>query len=96
MATVYFVREGTGESATDAGRDVSLATITNALKNNKAIWSKEAPSLGSQTSANAVSEFRFVVIHVKNGETDGNFNKAGYWLLEDVSPSEFENSLARK
>jgi hypothetical protein len=56
MAIAYFVREGTGERATDEGRLVSLAGITNGLKNAKLNWSPDAPTLGSQKPANAVSD----------------------------------------
>jgi len=96
MATAYFVREGTGERATDAGREVSLAKITNTFKSAKLEWSQDAPILGSQKPANAVSDYRYVVVHVEDDETDSQFNKAGYWLLEGVSPSDFAQSLESK
>lgn len=96
MATAYFVREGTGEKATDAGREVSLAEITNTFKNAKLKWSQDAPIFGSQKPANAVSDYRYVVVHVKDDETDSQFKKAGYWLLEGITPSDFAQSLERK
>ena len=96
MATVYFVREGTGERATDSGRDVSLDSITNFFQNTKLKWSQGPPTFGSREPANAVSDFKHVVVHVKDSETIGQFNKAGYWLLDGVSPSEFEQSIPRK
>ena len=96
MATVYFVREGTGERATDAGREVAVADITNAFKNVKVIWSQNAPIFGSPKPANAVSDYRYVVVHVKDDETNSQFNKAGYWQLVGITPSRFAQFLERK
>lgn len=96
MATVYFAREGSGEGATDAGREVSLAEITNTFKNAKLIWSQDAPVFGSQRPANVFSGFRYVVVYVEDDETDRQFNKAGYWLLEGTTPSNFVQSLELK
>lgn len=91
MATAYFVREGTGERATDAGREVSLTAITYSFKNAKLKWFPDAPTFGSKEPANAFSHYIYVVVHVNNDETNGLFNKAGYWLLRDITPSNFEN-----
>lgn len=94
MAIVYFVRDGTGESATDAGREISLSSITKAFGNCKLIWSINAPSFGGHSPANAVSDFRYVVIHVEAGETADQFTKDGYWFLDGVSPAKFKQAVS--
>jgi hypothetical protein len=93
MATVYYVRDGTGEESTNAGRNIPLASIARVAATLSPIWSKDPPSFGRQLQANAFSAFRHVVVHVEGGETAGKFTKDGYWYLTGMSPAEFERAL---
>jgi hypothetical protein len=93
MATVYFVRDGTGNSATDPGREVSLAAIAKAFPNRKAIRSKDPPTFGGSSPASTVSDFSYVVIHIEGGEVAEGFGKDGYWYLDGVSPAELMRTI---
>ena len=95
MATVYFVRDGTGESATDAGRKVPLSSIANAFPNRKLVWSKDPPPFGDRSPPNPVSPFMHVDVYVESGETADGFTKDGYWYLAGVSPADFTNTISQ-
>lgn len=97
MATVYYVRDGTGEAATDAGRPIPLAIIAKVAGSYSLIWSQSPPPpFGDKSPANPFSSFRHVVIHVVGGETAGQFTKDGYWHLKGMSPADFERALPPK
>lgn len=82
MATVYFVREGSGNGRTNQGRELPLAEIVKAFPNHEPIWSQEAPVFNPTSPANPVSAYRYVVVQVENGEYAGKFTKDGYWFLK--------------
>lgn len=93
MATVYFVREGRGNNRTKEANELPLVDILKAFPNIKLIWSFGAPTFNPELAANAVSSYRFVVIHVV-GERAGEINKDGFWTLVDVLPKQFETKLS--
>ena len=95
MANVYFVRQGTGESATNSGRELPLSSIASAFAGRNLIWSQGPPCFGDPLPANPVADFCYVVVHVENGERAAGFTKDGYWLLDGVSPTEFTNAVAQ-
>ena len=96
VSTVYFVREGSGHGRTSEGRQVPLVEIVSAFPNTKCVWFEGAPTFYPELSVNHFSGYRFVVVHVQGGETGGPITKDGYWLLEGVSPTEFNQKLPRK
>lgn len=95
VATVYFVREGSGHERTSEGRRVPLVEIANAFPNTKCVWSDGAPTFSPELSDNPFSGYRFVVVHVQGGETGGQITRDGYWLLDGVSPTEFNHKLPK-
>ena len=46
MANVYFVRQGTGESATNSGRELPLSSIASAFAGGNLVWSQGPPCFG--------------------------------------------------
>ncbi len=93
MATVYFVREGSGEGSTNDGQEVSLVEIAKNFPNCKLNWSQGAPTFNPKAQYNPVSNYRIVVVEVQREECSGKFTNGGYWVLEDVSPTEFEQKF---
>jgi hypothetical protein len=89
MATVYFVRDGSGGSRTNVGLDVPLSEIVKAFPSSRAVWFNDAPTFNSERLTNDVSGYRYVVVHVRSAQPGGQLTKEGYWLLDGVSPSDF-------
>ena len=94
VATVYFVRDGLARDdqkgwLTNEGIELPLEQIVDAFPHTKAVWSKEPPVFKPELFLNPVSGYRHVVVHVRGAEPTGQFTKDGYWVLENVSPTEF-------
>ncbi len=96
-STVYFVRDGSGpqRTSTSEGRQVSLVEIIRAFPSAKCIWSQSAPIFNRERSVNQFSAYEYVVVHVQGGEAAGQITKDGYWLLDGVSPAEFNQRLPK-
>jgi hypothetical protein len=93
VATVYFVRDGSGSERTNIGIEFSLADIVKAFPNTKVYWKEEPPIFNPEHSVNPVSAYRYVVVHLRGAEPAGQFTKDGYWTLAAVSPVEFMEKL---
>lgn len=98
VATVYFVRDGRARNdqkdwLTNDGIELRLEQIIDAFPQTKAIWSRVPPVFKPELSLNPYSARCNVVIHVRGAEPTGQFTKDGYWILENVSPSEFMKRL---
>ena len=91
MANVFYVREGRGNDRTSLGREIPLARIVDKYPAVKPIWSQYPPCLNSDHSTNPVADFRYVVLHLEYQEVAGKFDRCGYWLLNGVTPQDFEN-----
>jgi len=94
MATVYFVREGSGNGCTNEGREIPLVKIAKAFPNRRAVWSEGAPVFNPESPVNPASAHRYVVVHVQGGEVAGRFTRDGYWYLQGISPIEFERRFS--
>ncbi len=95
MATVYRVREGTGNERRDKGRAISLDRIDKAFPACRLGWSKGEQPINPELRVNPFSAYRFVVVHVEGGEAAGRFTKDGYWWLKGVTPADFDQKLPR-
>jgi hypothetical protein len=93
-ATVYFVRDGSGSERTSEGKEYSLDQIVKAFPHTKVVWFKEPPTFNPRSLANPVSNYCYVVVHVRGAEATGQFSKDGYWLLDGIAPPEFSRKLA--
>lgn len=100
MATVYYVRDGsgdgTGDGRTSEGREIPLRAIFKAFPNAKTVWLEGTPTINPKASVNPFSGFRHVILHVQGGEVAGKISKDGYWILDGISPTNFEQIFPSK
>ncbi|MGE3918714.1 MAG: hypothetical protein AB7F78_23730 [Hyphomicrobiaceae bacterium] len=94
MATVFFVRDGTGPERMNGGREVLPATLDAACPSARVVWFDAPPTFTDAHPANPVADFRHVVLRVEPHETQGRFNKSGYWVLNGVRPTDIVPLLA--
>lgn len=95
VATVYFVREGSGpgDDRTNEGEEFSLKDIARAFECSQVTWSKNPPVFDPEHRLNPYSAYRYVVVHVRGAEQTGQFTRDGYWTLDDVSPADFRKAM---
>lgn len=96
LATVYFVREGSGsvDARTNEGEEFALQDIAKAFAHITAIWSKTPRVFNPERDVNPYSAYLYVVVHVRGAEPTGQFTRDGYWTLDGVSPADFRKAMS--
>lgn len=95
MATLFYVRDGTGRDRTNGGHEMSPSTVDATFPSVRLVRLDKPPTFIDGQPANAVADFTHVVLHVAPHETQGRFNKSGYWVLQSVRPSDIASLLPR-
>lgn len=95
FGSAYFVKDGRGKNRTNEERKVSLGAVLNTFPHHRKTWFPNPPTFGGVKPTNQVSPYRHVVIEVSPGIEFRGFSKPGFWILEGVSPEEFERLMPR-
>ena len=88
MALVYFGRTGTNKGRTSSPTEIGIATLVEELKAYAAHFSLEPPVVNADERPSQYSDYTLTVAHVDKVETCVRFPRAGYYLFQDLSPSE--------
>ena len=84
MATVFFVRDGTGDQHTSRGHEVSMADAMTSLEPYETKYFESGPTI-NEGVASGYAPFKYVVLEVSEGETNAKFPEQGYYLLVGLS-----------
>ena len=84
MATIWFLRDGSGNQHTSKGHEVSMVTATSALQQFDKKYSLTGPNINAGT-ADGFAPFKHVVLEVEEEETNPTFPKPGYYIITGLS-----------
>lgn len=87
MATIYFVRDGTGDHKTSQGARVAMNAATGLSSRFPPRFTSTGPTINSGV-ASGFAAFRHVVMEVVAGETTAEYPKAGFYYFEGLTPEE--------
>lgn len=84
MATIWFLRDGTGGQHTSTGHDVPMTTATSALKEYNKKYFQTGPNINAGV-ADGFAPFKHVVLEVEAEETNPIFPNSGYYFITELS-----------
>ncbi|UUZ72601.1 hypothetical protein LP415_02595 [Polaromonas sp. P1(28)-8] len=89
MAVIYYVKDGAHPNNTDAGRELPLSTIESRIQGRRVQYLGVVPP---EINKDAPSQYycRVVVEVEANDSPSAPFDKVGFFLLTDLSPSQAE------
>jgi hypothetical protein len=97
MATVFFVRNGTGDPRTNTSTEapeVSIDSVISKLGQYEFEALKDDPlPFGFTEPASEYVFFKYVVIKIHSNETCSKFPKSGLYLVKGMSPGEFNKQF---
>lgn len=94
---IYYAREGYGNDKENGGAEVEATNTTSLLSTFHARKLPEPNTvLGRNVPANRYSEYEFVVVRVERDETSPTFPTPGLYLIEGLTPQEYETKRDKR
>lgn len=93
MATLFFVRNGSGSDRVDTGKSVPAARINDALSRHALKFCPSIPVINPEVATSTYLAYEHVVIQVPANELSAKFPTTGYYLVLDFSPQDCVASL---
>lgn len=93
MATLYFVRDGKGTQHTSRGHDVPIEGTRAACERRGFHFFEKGPVI-NEGIASPFAPFRHVVVEVTNTDVGGIFDRAGFYLVNGMSPEDAQREFS--
>lgn len=90
MAKIYFLREGSGSDRTTGGFDISMGKLISkvGIRTVKYIGSQPPTVPTEREDLTQFRDPRYTLAEILAGETNQEFLKEGFYILEGVEPKE--------
>jgi len=97
MASVYFVRDGYGDDNRMVKQESISSDIAKQLFNNFGTHFKtEEWYLNDDEPVNPISNTRHVVIKIESDDICDKFPNAGFYLIDNLSPSVYQEIISQQ
>jgi hypothetical protein len=94
MSKVFFVKDGTGDSASGRGYDVPFSLISAKLGARRTkYFHSPPPPFNAQAGPAGYRDPKHVVVEILEGESSDAFSSAGYYYILDLTPEECRKLL---
>jgi hypothetical protein len=96
MAKIHYVKDGQSPDGRvlSAEQSIPIEAIHKKLSRIQSHFFVEPPIINPGNVASELSEYRYVVVEIEQGDKmNGFYSKVGYYLLEDITPKLCEEKL---
>lgn len=86
MATVYKVKDGSGDDRTDSGREMTIDVLSSKLKKYRCEHSRNPPRFHVDDPGDY---YRYIVIEItEDDRLNEKFSKRGFYVVHDLEVPE--------